>query len=155
MNTHLTDEQISKWIAGGSTAEEHRHGLECAQCAAKLTSFQTALSAFRSSATSWAEKQGVGKVPDTIRVPGAQRARTRSLRRLAAAAAVVMVALIPVYKRVVERQREARVMQESQFDALLLERINAHLSRTAPASLQPLMEMTLNSNDVSNEGDHR
>jgi hypothetical protein len=155
MNIHLTDEQISKWIAGDSTPKEHRHGLECAQCAAKLTSLQNALSAFRSSATTWAEKQGAGNVPDTILVPGAQRARTRSLRRLAAAAAVVIVALIPAYKRVAEREREARAMRESQFDAQLLERINAHLSRTAPASLQPLMEMTSNSNDVRKEGDYR
>jgi hypothetical protein len=157
MTTHLNDEQISKWIAGASTAEEQRHCRECAQCWASVNSFQDDLSRFGGAVAHWADKQRVSAIPDVARVRGRwHQARMRSLRWVAVAAAVTIVAGIPTYKRSIDREREIQAAQESQLDAQLLERVNAHLSRTAPLSLQPLMEMVPNRNnpkDIKKEGD--
>ena len=48
MNNHLSQDQLSMWILGRSTAEELKHGRECPQCRAELARFETPVSAFRS-----------------------------------------------------------------------------------------------------------
>ena len=62
----------------------------------------------------------------------------KSLRlRLAAAAAVVLVlAAIPAYKNAQQWQREAK---QAKADALLVEQVNAGLSRSVPRAMAPLM----------------
>jgi hypothetical protein len=149
MSTHLNDEQISKWIAGASTAEEQQHCRECALCRTSITSFQNDLSSFGGAITYWADKQRIGSVPDVQRaVDPWHQARMRPLRWVTVAAVLAIVAGIPAYKRTIDREREIQAARESELDAQLLDRVNTHLSRTAPASLQPLMEM-------QKEGDHR
>jgi ABC-type uncharacterized transport system YnjBCD ATPase subunit len=157
MTTHLNDERISKWIAGASTAEEQQHCRECAQCRASINSFQDDLSRFGGAIAHWADQQRVSAIPDVQRMTGIwHQVRMRSLRWVAVAAAVTIVAGFPAYKKSMEREREVQAAQESQLDDQLLERVNAHLSRTAPVSLQPLMEMLPNRNgtkDIRKEGD--
>jgi hypothetical protein len=157
MTNHLNDEQISKWIAGASTAEEEQHCRECTQCRAGVNSFRDDLSRFGGTVTHWADKQRVCAVPDVQHIRGTwHQARMRSLRWVAVAAAVTLVAGIPTYKRSIDREREIEAAQESRLDAQLLDRVNAHLSRTAPAPLQPLMEMLPSRNDhkdIKKEGD--
>jgi hypothetical protein len=159
MNTHLDDEQISRWIAGDSTAEEQQHCLECARCRASVSSFEDDLSRFGGAVSYWADKQRVSTIPNVQRVAILwHQARLRSLRWVAVAAAVTIVAGIPAYRKSVDSQRDPQTTQESQLDAQLLDRVNAHLSRTAPESLQPLMEMlpsTNNLKDLKKEGDQR
>jgi hypothetical protein len=157
MTNHLNDEQISKWIAGASTAEEQQHCRECARCRASVNSFQDELSRFGGAVARWADQQRVSTTPDVQRITGTwHQRRMRSLRWVAVAAAATIVAGIPVYKKSIDREREIQAAQESQLDRQLLDRVNAHLSRTAPVSLQPLMEMLPNRNepkDIKNEGD--
>lgn len=157
MTTHLNDEQISKWIAGASTAEEQQHCRECTQCRASVNSFQDDLSRFGGAVAHWADQQRVSSIPDIQRMTGiSHQSRLRSLRWVAVSAAVTIVAGIPAYKRSIDREREIQAAEESQLDAQLLDRVNAHLSRTAPVSLQPLMEMVPNRNkpkDIKREGD--
>ena len=159
MSTHLNDEQISKWIAGASTAEEKQHCLDCAQCRASVASFEGDLSTFGGAITRWADKQRATVIPDVkFAADLRHQARMRPLRWAAAATVLAVVAGIPAYKKSIEREREVQAAQELQFDEQLLERVNAHLSRTAPASLQPLVEMRLNHSDtksVRKEGDHQ
>jgi hypothetical protein len=159
MTTHLNDKQISRWIAGASTPEEKQHYLECAQCRASVTSLQGDLSTFGGAITHWADKQRGSAVPDVKLAANLRhQARMRPLRWAAAAATLAVVAGIPAYKKSIEREREVQAAQELQLDEQLLERVNAHLSRTAPASLQPLMEMRLSHSGAKNvrkEGDHQ
>jgi len=148
MTTHLNDEQISKWIAGASTAEERQHCRECEQCRFSVNSFEDDLSRFGGAVAHWADKQRVSAIPDVQRMTGlSHQSRMRALRWVAAAAVVTIVAGIPAYKRSTDREHEVQPAQQSQFDAQLLDRVNAHLSRSAPVSLQPLMEMVPNRND--------
>jgi hypothetical protein len=155
MNGHLTEEQISRWIAGNSGAEVDSHVRECAQCNAKLSSFGIAMSAFRDSANRFANQQYSGRVLDAGSLHRAFRqSRMRSWRWLAVAAAGVIAAAVPVYKRSIQSTPEPVAVEESQVDAQLLERVNAHLSQTAPVSFQPLSEMFLTVSDSRTEGEH-
>jgi hypothetical protein len=149
MTTHLNDEQMSKWIAGASTAEEQQHCSDCEQCRASVNSFQDDLFRFGGAVANWADQQRASAIPDVQRMTRISHpSHMRSLRWVAAAAAVTIVAGIPAYKRSIDREHKIQAAEESQLDAQLLERVNAHLSRTAPASLQPLMEMLPNRNDT-------
>ena len=95
------------------------------------------------------DKQLVSAVPDVQRAADRwHQTRMRTLRWLTAAAVLAIVAGIPAYKKSIDREREIQAARESELDAQLLDRVNTHLSRTAPAPLQPLMEM-------QKEGDHR
>jgi hypothetical protein len=148
MSMHLTEEQISKWIAGEGSGEVEAHVRECAQCGAAVVGFGTAITGFRVSVNRWADKE-------TRPLLALRQTRKRSLCWAAAAAAMAILAAIPAYKRSVENERAPATVEESQLDAQLLERVNSHLSRTAPASLQPLTEMFLTGNDSKKEGERK
>jgi hypothetical protein len=152
MSKHLTPEGVSKWMAGDSTPEIEQHARECPQCSAELNAIQNALSQFRSFMVNWADRERGGYVPDsaTLRRPS-PNLFVRRLCWLSAATAITVVALIPVYRKPIESRENAEVIQES-MDAELLERINAHLSQTAPASLQPLTELAVTANNSRGEG---
>jgi len=154
MNTHLTEEQISNWIAGDGGAELDLHVRECVKCSAKLTAFKIAVSAFRESVNGFANQQYSSQVLNADRLlRAARQARMRSLRWLAVAAAATIVAAVPVYQRSVQSTPAPMTVDESQVDAQLLERVNAHLSQTAPVSFQPLTEMFLTVSDSKTEGE--
>lgn len=154
MNTHLTEDQISKWVADDGGVELGFHVRECAECSAKLRAFKVAMSAFRESVNGFADQQHSGRVLDADRLLRASRqARMRSLRWLAVAAATVIVIAVPVYNRSPQSAHEPATVEESHVDAQLLERVNAHLSQTAPVSFQPLTEMFLTVSDSKKEGE--
>lgn len=63
--------------------------------------------------------------------------RPRPLRWVVTAAVVLVLGAIPVsYERSREQQRAAEQARE---DAILLQKVNAGLSRTVPRSLEPLL----------------
>ena len=157
MSEHLTSEQLSKWIIGECSPAEEEHGRTCPECSAELAEFQTALSGFRRSIEEWADQKAVA-IPDAAHLHSRSRPATRRpLVWIPVAAAAAALAVIPAYKNSLERQREAQAQQEAQVDAQLLERVNAHLSRTAPASLEPLVELLAGSQNAKteNQGEHR
>src|SRR5215475_14080759 len=154
MNTHLTEEQISQYIAGYATGELDRHIAGCPQCSAKLGSFENIIGQFRGSAGDWAGRE-CPRVPDMATLSGTfRRSRTRSLRWVAAAATLAaIVAAGPAFRKPIEPP--VAESEQSRSDEQLLERVNAHLSQRAPASFQPLMDMLPPRNDLKNEGEIR
>jgi len=94
--------------------------------------------------------RGVGRFRDAMRgegerssSPGLQAILAREhrssglrLRWAATAVVVMMLAAIPTYENVQKRQRLA----EEKADALLLEQINAGLSRSVPRAMAPLLD---------------
>ena len=137
MSNHLSSKQFSKWLVGECTPEEQAHGRECPQCGAELSRFQNAMVEFRSSVSHWAVRSSP-KVPGLAQIP--RRSRARPLRWAAVAAAVAVLAVAPIYKNSIDRQREA----EAAEDAQLLETVNEHLSRSAPLPFEPLMDLQNN-----------
>ena len=160
MNNHLSSEQISKWVIGDATPEELRHGNDCQECRSELARVQTLLSDFRSSVCRWADEAiptpllAKGGVAAPQARPGWSGLPWRLLRWSPAAVAVAALAVIPAYKNSLDREREAQAARTKSEDALLLERVNSQLSRTAPASLEPLMDMLSNTTE-KNEGERR
>jgi len=154
MNTHLTEEQISQYIAGYDTGEIDGHIAGCAQCSATLASFENIIGQFRGSAGDWAGRE-CPRIPDIATLSGTfRRSRTRSLRWVAAVATLAaIVAAVPALRKPVEPP--VGELEQSRSDEQLLERVNAHLSQSAPASLQPLMEMLPPRSDLKNEGEIR
>jgi len=55
MNSHLSEEQISEWIAGQRSGEAGRHVRECSECAAEVAHTGSALLLFRDSGFQCAE----------------------------------------------------------------------------------------------------
>jgi hypothetical protein len=75
-----------------------------------------------------------------------RNSRMRSLRWVAAAATLAaIVAAVPAFRKPIESP--VAESEESRSDKQLLERVNSHLSQSAPVSLQPLMEMLPPRND--------
>jgi anti-sigma factor RsiW len=161
MNNHLTEEQISRCVLGEGAAAEEEHIGECAQCQGELASFRNALAEFRNSVVNWAERQPGGSPNLTQLHASSPRLRRRPLRWIPVAAVLALLVIIPAYKNSIERRHEAQARQtqllreaqldDARLDAQLLERVNAHLSQTAPASLQPLMELLATPNRTEGE----
>jgi hypothetical protein len=151
MNIHLTEEQVSQYVAGYATEELEQHVAVCAQCSAQLASFENIIERFRGSVGDWAGRESP-RIPDTATFSGAlRRSGTRSLRWVAAAATLAsIVAALPAFRKPVEPP--IAEPEETRLDRILLERVNAHLSQSAPVSLQPLVEMLPTRNDSKNGG---
>jgi hypothetical protein len=113
-------------MAGEYGRGEERHLRECLVCRAELEQFQSALSGFRSSL-------------ERSSVPAVSYSRTRQTlpRWILATAALSLVVAAPVYWSA----RQQRAAEQAQADELLLERINSGLSRSVPASMEPLMQL--------------
>lgn len=126
MNSHLASDQLCKWLAGERGTEEQQHLRSCPPCRAALEGFQNALTGFRTS---------LQESP----VPPLNYSRTRQIlpRWVLATAAVALMLAAPVYWNA----RQQRSTEQSKTDELLLERVNAGLSRTVPPSMEPLMQL--------------
>jgi hypothetical protein len=72
------------------------------------------------------------------------------LRWAAAAAVVLVLGVIPVYRNTQQRQREA---EQAKADALLLEQVNAGLSRSVPRAMAPLLDWA--PANAANQGDNQ
>ena len=136
MNRHLSSEEISEFMIGNATPEQTQHAANCAECAAELSQLQETLSAFRGSVQHWAKQSGGSVIPDGASLVEEERFYNVHPLRWALAAAALMFLVIPVYNDISNRAR-----QKQAEDALLLERVNAHLSRGVPAPMEPLLEL--------------
>jgi hypothetical protein len=99
-----------------------------------MNDFREAIAEFRHSIHREGERNGS---------PGLQailsrdrRAKGLRLRWAAAAAVALMLAAVPTYENVQQRQREA---EQEKADTLLLQQVNAGLSRSVPRAMTPLM----------------
>jgi len=136
MNSHLSLEQISEFLVGNATPEQAQHAANCAECAAELSQLQETLSAFRGSVQHWAKQSGGSVIPDRAYLVNEERFYNVHPLRWALAATALIVLAIPVYNDIRNRDR-----QKQAEDVLLLEQVNAHLSRAVPAPMEPLLEL--------------
>ena len=134
MNNHLTNEQFNQQLLAESTPWQTRHLSECKECAAKLGLMRDAFVAFRDSVHTWTGRHP-GACPPTglfLQRPSGS-ARRRALRWSFASATLTIAMLAPIYWHSLEKQQRAR----EAADTLLLEQVNAQLSRSVPASVEP------------------
>ncbi|MGA3097635.1 MAG: hypothetical protein ABSF25_14365 [Bryobacteraceae bacterium] len=134
MRGHLGSEDMCRWMAGERGAEEERHVRECSLCGAEVARMEGALQRFGGAVRAWSAAQ-----------PGAQSAgawrmdhtsMVRPLRWGLAAAALVVLAVIPTWKSA----RDRRMAEEAaRADDILMEQVDAQVSRTVPVTLEPLV----------------
>ena len=144
MSEHLSDEQISKWIAGERDAAAGQHVGECAECRAEVARMESTLAVFRDSVHRWSDSQ-TAPAWKIRRTPSFAR---RPLSWALSAAAVLALALVPIYRNEKEQQRKA---EAARVDAMLLQQIEQETSRTVPSSMDPLVKMVAWDSTTTNE----
>jgi hypothetical protein len=139
MSQHLSSQQISQWMIGERTPQEEQHARECPECGAELARLEAALALFRGSVRHWSDGQSGAEPPGVGRIALARRrSRTQPIRWALVAAVLLVLAAVPVYRDVQDRQRQAEV---ARADALLLEQVDAEVSRAVPRPMEPLVEL--------------
>ena len=141
MNNHLSQDQLSMWILGRCTAEELKHGRECPQCRAELARFETPVSEFRSVMVEWSDWQIAPQTEEVLPLLRRPRAAfNASWRWVALATAALLLIAIPIYRQgqaLMQRtETDAEVSVDANADALLMDAVSAHISRTIPAPME-------------------
>jgi hypothetical protein len=137
MSIHLSSDQMSKFLIGEATAVEQQHARECIECMDEMTRLQTTLSALRHSVQNWTAENCPTLVPgQSFLAIRATRFNLRP-RRWAVAIALIGLLAVPIYKNIHQPRRHAEDVE----DTLLLEQVNAHLSRSIPTPMEPLMRL--------------
>ena len=132
MNGHLSSEQVSRWMIGEPAAAQEEHARQCPECAAKLVGLESAIALFRDSVRDCGEFYG------RLRVSAAKAQSVRPYRWASVAAALLLLAAIPMYTSSRERRRAAEM---ARADAVLLEQVDAEISRAVPAPMEPLVKL--------------
>jgi anti-sigma factor RsiW len=146
MISHLTSDEISRAMIGDVTPEQERHTRECLECAAELERLNETFLLFRESVHEWAGRTEGAAVPADLELEARpSRFSAHPLRWALASAGVIALVALPIYKNEIDRKREAQAVE----DRLLLEQVNASLSRAVPESMEPLMNLV---SDTSLEG---
>lgn len=139
MNGHLSSEQISQWMMGERTPAEEQHARECPACAAELARLEAAIVLFRNTVSAWSEERATVQLPLSWHDRRAQPSLwKRPWCWAAAAVALLLLALLPAYTAARDRQRKAAM---AKADAVLIEQVDADISRAVPASMEPLVQL--------------
>jgi len=154
MNEHLSSEQISRWMIGERSAQDEEHARECPECAAKVARFESAITLFRQSVQDCGERYARPDIPLPAGVRRARRSfAARPSRWAPVAAALVLLAAIPIYTNSRERRRQAEM---ARADAALLEQVDVQISRAVPAPMEPLVSLvSWNTSGASHTGETR
>lgn len=100
-----------------------------------MSEFREAVKHFRDAMREQSEHSACPSLPALL----ARERAAKNLRlrwALAAAAAMLMLGAIPIYRD----QMDHRAAAQAQADAQLLQEVNAALSRSVPPALEPLMK---------------
>ena len=152
MNQHLSARQISLWMIGERTPQQEQHVRECPECGAELARLEASLALFRGSVRHWSD--GQVRVPRPLAPTRGSRgypARPLPVRWALVAAALLVLAAVPIYRNAQDRQRQAEM---ARADALLLEQVDAEVSRAVPRPMEPLVKLVswdFSSTDRSDE----
>ena len=139
MSRHLSSREVSQWIIGERTPQQEQHVCQCPECGAELARMEAALGLFRGSVRHWSEGQSRAEAPAIGSILAARRgSRIRPMRWALVAATLLVLAAVPIYRNVQERQRQAEI---ARADALLLEQVDAEVSRAVPRPMEPLVKL--------------
>jgi hypothetical protein len=139
MSGHLSSEQISRWMIGERTDREQEHARQCPECAAQVANLGSAIALFRDSARDCGEMYGYPKFGLPARTQSVRAGfMGRPSRWASVVAALLLLAAIPIYTNSRDRRRAAEM---ARADALLLEQVDAGISRAVPAPMEPLVKL--------------
>lgn len=166
MNNHLSQDQLSMWILGRSTPEERRHGAECPQCRAQLARFEEPVTTFKNAMYEWSDREKAPRLEEvSIFLRRPPEYITGALRWAAVGIAVMLLTAIPIYREVEALMRRAGTTEdvtsskrglsiavETNDDVLLMDAVSAHLSRTIPTPMEPIMALIPGSESTTHAG---
>lgn len=143
MRRHLTEDEIVACVAEPDR-KLSQHLAECHECGQQVTILTEALHGFRSSASAWADAQR-----PVIRTAEPKVWWIARPQWTIALLTVLTLVAIPVYRQFAYRpapqgaQRvTARMMAyDNEADAALLRTVDAHISRSVPAPMEPLLSL--------------
>jgi predicted anti-sigma-YlaC factor YlaD len=139
MSQHLSSEEISLRAAGEYSPAIDQHLNDCDICRSELALFLKSLELFRQSVHTWADRQRVSEEATVRRI---RQAPYRSMRNAICVAALVLFACCAAWRM---RPHPAAPVQSNiqsaESDTALLERVNAEISQTVPASLTPVSNL--------------
>jgi hypothetical protein len=139
MRAHLSSEQISKWLADDRSPDVEQHIRECSKCAAETKRLKNLFAEFRDSAVAWSAVRNDAEAPERWKPPERRYGFAAGILRWKLAAAMLVIVLcVSVYKNLSDRRREA---ESFRADVRLWEEVNAQVSRQVPASLEPLIKL--------------
>ncbi len=150
MNEHLSSDQISGWMAGEHTSQQERHVSECPECSAELARLEAALSLFRSSVRLLGDQQSSSKLQAAWTRDRSRPGFPHPLRWVLTVATLLIVAAIPVFQLAKDKQRKAEL---AKADAILMEQVDAEVSRAIPEPMEPLIKLV--SWNLDPKGDKR
>jgi anti-sigma factor RsiW len=135
LSKHLSSEQLSECILGQPSPMLAQHVQDCTVCQAELENFREALGEFRGAVRAWSNDQAKAAldIPATVSQP-----RSIASHQLAWA---VLIAVVCVIASLVGPRHGAENAAAS--DAVLLNQVDAQVSRTAPTSMEPLMKLVV------------
>ena len=156
MNNHLSQDQLSMWILGRSTPEERRHGAECPLCRAELARFEEPVTTFKNVMHEWSDRESLHLEDVSIFLRRPPAYVTGELRWAVVALAVALFTAIPIYRQVEALRSAANagpsIAVETSDDVLLMDAVNAHLSRTIPAPMEPILTLIRDSESTTYAG---
>ena len=138
MSQHLSSQEISQWMIGERTPQQEQHVRQCSQCGAELARMETALALFRGSVRHWSDRQSRADPPAIASMSPARGSRPHPVRWALVAAALLVLAAVPIYRNAQDRQRQAEI---ARAEALLLEQVDAEVSRAVPRPMEPLVKL--------------
>ena len=163
MNPHLTEHQILECAAGTAAPEILRHARECAGCAAQVASFEGAIRGFRSAVHQAASRPApridwaaAGRSSAGAPWSPAWRWAIAALTLLAVAAPLLFLAgpypRRPGYAFYTTAQSRQQQLERERADAMLLEQVDAAVSRPVPQPVEPLVQLVAWGSSNTNSG---
>jgi anti-sigma factor RsiW len=138
MIAHLSSEQLSEFVMGQPspqiTLEVAQHVEDCPACRAELANFREALGEFRGAVRAWSQDQANA----VLAIPAAASERRGWTASHQLAWALVIAAVCIIASFVVPRPAEQKTLGS---DVVLLNQVDAQVSRTVPSSMEPLMKL--------------
>jgi hypothetical protein len=136
MMAHLSAEQLAECIAGQPSRVVSQHVQDCPACRAKVASFREALGGFRGAVRAWSEDQAcaVRAIPPSVAEPRSWAASHQFAWALLMAAVCIIASFV-----IPRRGGDAAASS----DAVLLNQVDSQVSRTVPASMEPLMKLVV------------
>jgi anti-sigma factor RsiW len=139
MSSHLTSEQMTEAVLGDYSRDVGAHLRECAACHAEVRRWQSDLSAFGSAVRNWSEAEATA-APVRRKAARWRAAFPRPFSVVAVCASILLLCVLAEFHHFGGRDlsRSAAVTIAEPSDAVLMQDVNAELSRTVPGPMEPL-----------------
>ena len=138
MSGHLSQAEISEWLAGIRADGAERHLAECAGCAAEVRRASQPFEQFGVTVRAWGEVEmpAAWLTPEKT-APAPRRGWRLAGVGLALAAAALLLVAVPV------RWQHQRALEMARQDELLLQAVQTEVARSAPEPMQPLEKLVV------------